>query len=387
MKVTTHAVWQMTDNPTEYILLEENYYEYQGPIAQAGKDGPDYGDVSKAAKKSAQLSQELGLAQLDWAKEQWADQKSLLDSVLSTQVDIQEANRIRAEEAQQRYEEVYQPIEDQLIADIERYSTPERVEYDAARAVSDVSQAFEAQREMATRNLESYGIDPSQTRYEGLDRTMRAQEAVAQAQAANQSRLTSENIGRALRSEAINIGRGYPGDVGSAYGTALAAGTGAVGNINQTVQTGSAARNITPYLGAGNTAIANWGTNVGAYGDYQAQQSAGFGKGAGMLAGGALGFMAGGPMGAVTGASMMAGADGGLIEGPGGTKSDAIPMNVSDTEYIIPAEVVLRKGTEFFDRLVQKTREGIPQPDQVAPQGQITSTSTAAQQAIPMGGQ
>jgi hypothetical protein len=48
-------------------------------------------------------------------------------------------------------------------------------------------------------------------------------------------------------------------------------------------------------------------------------------------------------------------ADGGEVRGPGGPREDAIPANLSNGEYIIPADVVARKGTEFFDNLVEKT--------------------------------
>jgi hypothetical protein len=387
MKVITRAVFQLTDDPEVFIKLEEESYEYTGPVAQAGKDGPDFDEVAQANKQAVKLARELGFEHLDWAKEQWADQKALLDTVLNAQLDIQEQNRIRAEEAQARYEEVYQPIEDQLIADIESLTTPARIEADVGRAVADVSQAFETQREMATRNLESYGIDPSQTRYEGLDRSMRASEAVAQAQAANRQRLTSENVGRALRSEAINIGRGYPGDVGSAYGTALAAGSGAISGMNQTVQTGSQARNITGYLGAQNQALGNWGNVTQAQGAYGAGQSSALWGGIGTATGAALGGGFGEQLGIklfTQDGGYIQKADGGIVDGAGGPKSDAIPANLSDGEYVIPSEVVLRKGTEFFDRLVEKTREGIPQPDQVTPNGTSTSTSAAARQmALP----
>jgi hypothetical protein len=63
-----------------------------------------------------------------------------------------------------------------------------------------------------------------------------------------------------------------------------------------------------------------------------------------------------------TGLGMWAGrgfpfAEGGEVDGPGGPKDDAIPARLSDGEFVIPADVVKRKGTEFFDKLVEKTKE------------------------------
>jgi hypothetical protein len=44
----------------------------------------------------------------------------------------------------------------------------------------------------------------------------------------------------------------------------------------------------------------------------------------------------------------------GAIKGPGTGISDSIPAMLSDGEYVIPADVVKRKGVEFFDKLLEK---------------------------------
>jgi hypothetical protein len=50
-------------------------------------------------------------------------------------------------------------------------------------------------------------------------------------------------------------------------------------------------------------------------------------------------------------------AEGGPILGPGGPRDDNLIIAASNGEYVIPADVVLRKGTEFFDKLKEKVRE------------------------------
>ena len=77
--------------------------------------------------------------------------------------------------------------------------------------------------------MEGYGIDPSQTRYGALDLGTRISQAAAQASAGTTSRNQTEATGLALQGEAINIGRGYPGAVANAYGTAINAGQAGVG--------------------------------------------------------------------------------------------------------------------------------------------------------------
>jgi hypothetical protein len=45
---------------------------------------------------------------------------------------------------------------------------------------------------------------------------------------------------------------------------------------------------------------------------------------------------------------------GGAVRGPGTGISDSIPAMLSNGEYVIPKDVVERKGVEFFDKLLEK---------------------------------
>jgi hypothetical protein len=50
-------------------------------------------------------------------------------------------------------------------------------------------------------------------------------------------------------------------------------------------------------------------------------------------------------------------AEGGKVVGPGTGKSDSVPINVSQGEYVIPAHVVKMKGKEFFDSMLEKYKD------------------------------
>ena len=43
----------------------------------------------------------------------------------------------------------------------------------------------------------------------------------------------------------------------------------------------------------------------------------------------------------------------GMVQGPGTSTSDSIPAKLSNNEYVIPAHVVMKKGTDFFDKLLE----------------------------------
>src|SRR5258706_14010354 len=53
-------------------------------------------------------------------------------------------------------------------------------------------------------------------------------------------------------------------------------------------------------------------------------------------------------------------ADGGPIRGPGGPRQDNLLVRASHGEFVGPADVVRHKGTEFFSRLIDKSREDSP---------------------------
>jgi hypothetical protein len=62
-------------------------------------------------------------------------------------------------------------------------------------------------------------------------------------------------------------------------------------------------------------------------------------------------------------------ADGGQVpDGPDPTdRADNVPAMLSENEYVIPADIVKRKGTDFFDSLIEKGREP-PKEKPPAPQ-------------------
>lgn len=306
---------------------------------------PDMSEYSDAMLEIAEQNLEFSMLQYETNTE-------LLNSVLDVQLPIMEQNAVNAQEDREFYEQVYRPLEENLVQEFQDYDTEARREQEAGEAVADVTTGFEAQRENALRELEGYGIDPSQTRSQALDADMRIQEATAQAGAANKARKTTEATGRALRGEALNIGRGYASNVAGAYSTALNAGNSAVGNQMNT-------SSFNPYAGYANT--------VGAAGNLTSQgynnELAAFNAGNAIPT-----AIAGAGAGALT--SYALAADGGEVVGPGGPKEDAIPVRLSAEEYVIPAEVVKWKGLEFFEKQIANSRQALSERDaQMAPGG------------------
>jgi hypothetical protein len=313
---------------------------------------PDYTQLAETSKYAADLAYKQSQEQMAWAKEMWAEQKDLLNQVLGPQLDIMKAQYEAGMKDRARYEQLYQPLEENLVQEFTNYSSPERIRLESGRAQAQVRMAQDAAREGALARLEGYGIDPSVTRNASLDRNARAMEAAQVAAAGNVARKTTEDTGRALRAEAINIGKGYPSNVAGSYGQSLTAGNSAIGNMTNTVGMGANTMGTGMGWQAQGLNATNQAANIQNMG-FQNQMSAAQMKNSNSMAPWEL-------VAGVGGAWLGGMAEGGAIpedvtQPP--APSDTVPAMLTPGEYVIPADVVARKGTEFFDRLVEKTKQ------------------------------
>lgn len=321
---------------------------------------PDLTPYANAMEQQGEWSFLTSQEQLKWAREQDAANRELLAQVLGPQLDAQQNQAKWAQEDRARYQNVFQPLEDNLIADFNSYGTPERIAMERGRAMSDVATSFDAQRRNALQRLESYGVDPSQTRNAALDLGTRIQQGAAMAAAGTNATRVAEDKARALRADAINIGRGMPSQVAQSYGQAVAAGNSALGGANSTFGTSASAMgNPTAWgglgmqgmQGAGNMMSQGYGNQMMAY---NAQQQANASTWGGI--GSALGMAAMLADGGRPEEAVPTQQPGLISEGPsdGSGIDDQVVAKLSVGEYVVPADVVRAKGVEYFDRLVQK---------------------------------
>jgi hypothetical protein len=306
------------------------------------------------------MNQQTAREQLAWAREQDSNNRALLQQVLDIQLPAMTEQFQTASADRKRYEEMFRPFEDQWAEEAKNYDTPERRAQERSRAMADVNTQFDAQRRNALQRLEGYGIDPSTTRSGALDIGMRTQQAAAAAGAATQADRRVEDVGRALQSDVINLGRGALSNAAGFYGQAVGAGSAAQGNALNTTQSGAGA--VQSSLGFSNAALSGFGqsANIQSQGfqNQMANWNAGQQQTAGMLQG--IGGMAG-----------MFMADGGDVENPVGVPGrpytadgqvdgpsdgsgidDRVPAMLSEGEFVIPADVVRKKGEEFFEKLI-----------------------------------
>ena len=322
---------------------------------------PDYSAVAAASERAAELSFQLGQEQLAWARETYANDQEIIRRVVDDAMQRSARNDADAMADRRRYETIFQPLEEELAADAASFSSEERQRQEMERAQSTVAQNFEAQRRAAIQNLESFGVDPSATRFAALDAGSRVAQAAATAGAGNQARAQTEAIGRALRSEAINVGRGYPGQVAGTYATALQSGNQAANSqLGGTASGASTMGTGTQWMGVGNQAINTWGNSLNAgyqnqlaAADFNSRQSSGLGGLAAFFEDGGMatealpGVTSGGSVPAVASPSR-------------GAAIDDVTAKINVGEFVVPTDVVSWKGEEFFQRLIEKSRQEKP---------------------------
>ena len=314
----------------------------------------------------------------DWAQSMWDSGQQEMQQIGAYASEFMNFTLPAAEEMfgwasqqRQRFDEYVMPQMQSLFSEAELYASKGEEDRQRGAAIQDVKAATEAQRESQLRKLEGYGIDPSETRYMALDKQAGVAEAALSALAANQAGERTKQKGRDLRTEAINTGTGFLQDANaSSVNAANIGGTGA-NTGNAAAQTGvMLQQGALPYMTGANSAT---GTAAGivdtSYGrelDHaqdQRDSEASMG-GIGGIVGGIGGAMIPGigtALGSMVGKKIEGGAEGGPVSAPGGPTSDSGALMISNGEYIVPADVVHRLGTNHFDKLIEK-ETGRPPP-------------------------
>lgn len=304
---------------------------------------------------------------LDFYKQAYADNQPRQAALDQMNLKIGESLLTDAEKARQRgdeaykyYQDNYRPVEGQMIKDAQTIDSESNIAGARGRALADVQQQTGMAQQANMRTMSRFGLRPNATRLAGINSQLAAMSAGMGAGAMQNAEQNQKDRGMAMRTNVANIGRGYPA-------TTLAYGQSATGNsqaaLGGNLSTNAANLQNQSFAGqgyglAGNLnaqALQGWGgiygTQMQGYGIQNSSSGsnmAGFGSLAGMLGSAAIGKW---------------GADGGKIVGPGTGTSDSIsavntsngePVHVSNGEYVVPADVVRTKGTEFFDKLLEK---------------------------------
>lgn len=198
-------------------------------------DAPDNRGMNEAALKSAEISKEA----LDWFKDyvaktepdrQAAAQRS--NAISDAQLEAMNFATQQAKEMDQRNKTVFQPLEDQIVADAETFDTAARRSQASAEARSDVEQAYGSAQEGLNRNLLRMGVTPGSGRSMALMQTASLDKAKALAGATTGAVKNIEAQGYARKMDAVGLGKGIVGNQATQQQIATQTGNSSAANAN-----------------------------------------------------------------------------------------------------------------------------------------------------------
>src|ERR1035437_9246574 len=85
-----------------------------------------------------------------------------------------------ANQAYSRYDNTFQPLENSLVSDSQKFQDPNYLRTVGGEASAGAAQAGEAQRSNALRDLGGFGVDVAGGRYDELDKAERGRTAATQ---------------------------------------------------------------------------------------------------------------------------------------------------------------------------------------------------------------
>ncbi len=333
---------------------------------------PDYSAMTNALQNIASVSAKNGADSLAWAKDQIAGNKDLIDKVNNNLFDISSTAKQWASDQYASGKDLTDRGNAQLKADYDKYSDPARKAADMGAAQAQVAQNFDAARQNSTQELESYGINPSATRYGALDLGVRAQQAAAMAGAGNVASRQDDALASSVNDKILAQGNQQTASAAGLNSSAAAPLTGAVNNnLANTASgasmlgtglswTGQQAGALTGAAGTQNTQYQN------ELGEQKANSTAS--SGLGSLLGAGLGAM--GKGGALaSGGALAFLEDGGAMPEPsqgavpveaspsGGAQTDDVNAKLNAGEFVFPKEVASWFGEEKLQKMILKARE------------------------------
>lgn len=270
---------------------------------------PDIPDTSAAQMQANQLNSDIAARQFqmqDDALEHFKQRQVRVDADAAIARDrafeMAETTTKQGTDLYNYQKDVFRPVEQSLVAQAMRESTPEYYEKYAQQAVAKQAAANANAQQQMEQNMASMGVNPNSGAFQSNQRGLQLANAAGLGAVANDARDRADSLGWARRADVAGIGKGLVGAGNASYGLATqnnAAGTGATNAA--TGLAGSTLGTATQY---GGLAVQGANNATNGYNDiYKTQVGASQNSGGGLM--GAVGNIAGQFAGSATGAGII----------------------------------------------------------------------------------
>ena len=215
--------------------------------------------AAQASEQAAEKEYALGEQQLQWAQSVWNQEQPLVTQSEQLQINAAEQQNAFEQEQIALYNQYYAPLEKAYVGQVQNWASPANTALVTGQATSTIANNVNQGIDTAKKELEAYGVNPSDPRYAGLYIGANTMGAAGEAAAGTTAAQNLKLQQMAMEGQAINTGRGLVNSTPGMTNAAAGAGSGAASTGQQNLSTGSNAF----------TAPVNWfnsgATNMGVY--------------------------------------------------------------------------------------------------------------------------
>jgi hypothetical protein len=168
----------------------------------------------------------MGAKEFGQMENLWSQNAPLMKSIETGDLALQKQEASFSKEQQDQYTNTYMPLEKTYATQAQNWASPTQLAQNVGEAEGAVNSQSDAGRNASMQQLESYGVDPTSTRYAALDIGSRTQQAASAAAAGTGAFQQTKLQQLGLEQGAINTGLGVASGANSSVGTATGAGAG-----------------------------------------------------------------------------------------------------------------------------------------------------------------
>ena len=191
----------------------------------------------------AQAAAGVGSYLVNWAQQVYAQTSAITNQMVNDFLTTSQYGMSLAKTQLTQYEGTTVPEMQQLANEAGDYSSTPRIQYNMGAAESYANQAAGAANTNTLQNLRSYGVDPSSGMYGDILAAQNTAAGAAEAGAAQQAQINTENTGRTLLNQSIAAGQTLPGDTVNALNSAYQGVSGAENSVLSNANTGATVMN------------------------------------------------------------------------------------------------------------------------------------------------
>lgn len=201
------------------------------------------------------MAGQLGSQQYGWAQDQFANNSDLTEQNINGYLENTDMSSQAAQRDFANYNDIFNPAMNSLTDEYQAFQNPENVQRLQGAYESTAAQSDDAQRKNAEKELQSYGVNPSDPRYASTVQASRTAEAAHTAAAGTAASQYAQQYGDQLRGQALQEANMLPGQMATEQNVGMQGITGSENAALSNTSAGALTLGTTPgYL---NTGVAN----------------------------------------------------------------------------------------------------------------------------------